>query len=132
MNKVSSLLDASLPRGGWLRAQRIALGLSQETVARRLKMKRQSYAGLEMAEARRAISLASLQNAAAAMGCDFAYFVVPKNSGLPAAARNSSQRANEGSPSVRVKPPSTVAEGRVEATKPFSSEEPKSFVSSFP
>lgn len=42
-------------------------------------MVRQSYADLESAEERGAISLASLERAAAAMDCDFVYYLLPKN-----------------------------------------------------
>jgi predicted DNA-binding mobile mystery protein A len=66
------------PARGWLRAVRDAVGLSQEDVARKLGTKRQSYAQLETAEARGAISLASLQRAAEAMDCELVYFIVPR------------------------------------------------------
>ncbi len=66
------------PARGWLRAVRDAVGLSQEDVAKKLGTKRQSYAQLETAEERGAISLASLQRAAEAMDCELVYFVVPR------------------------------------------------------
>jgi predicted DNA-binding mobile mystery protein A len=66
------------PVRGWLRAVRDAVGLSQEDVARKLGTKRQSYAQLETAEERGAISLASLRRAAEAMDCELVYFVVPR------------------------------------------------------
>ena len=43
-------------------------------------MSRQSYAELESAEARGAISIRSLQRAAEAMDCELAYFVLPRES----------------------------------------------------
>ena len=105
----SSFPEAGVPSGGWLRGQRIALGLTQADVAQRLKMKRQSYAELERAEMRRAISLASLQKAAAAMSCDFVYFILPRNSR-----------------STAVVPPLPTAPGEVDVkARPFPDEERK-------
>jgi predicted DNA-binding mobile mystery protein A len=70
--------NASRPARGWLRAVRSVLGLSQEFLATKLSIARQSYADLEAAEQRGAISLASLQRAAEAMDCELIYFVVPR------------------------------------------------------
>lgn len=70
--------SASKPARGWLRAVRSVLGFSQEQVAKKIAMTRQSYAGLEAAEQRGAISLNSLQRAAEAMDCELVYFIVPR------------------------------------------------------
>jgi len=71
-------ISALRPARGWLRAVRDAIDLSQEAVAKKLRTKRQSYAQLETAEERGSISLASLQRAAEAMGCELVYFIVPR------------------------------------------------------
>jgi predicted DNA-binding mobile mystery protein A len=71
---------ATKPARGWLRAVRDAVELSQEQVARKLGVKRQSYADLEQAESRGAASLSSLQRAAEAMDCELVYFIVPRAS----------------------------------------------------
>jgi predicted DNA-binding mobile mystery protein A len=70
--------SALKPARGWLRAVRSVLGLSQEHVAKKIRMTRQSYADLEAAEQRGAISLNSLQRAAEAMDCELVYFLVPR------------------------------------------------------
>jgi transcriptional regulator with XRE-family HTH domain len=70
---------ARRPVRGWLRAVREVLGLSQAELGRRLGQKRQSFADMESAEERGAITLASLQRAADAMGCDLIYALLPKN-----------------------------------------------------
>jgi len=70
--------SALKPARGWLRAVRSVLGLSQKRVAKKIAMTRQSYAGLEAAEQRGAISLNSLQRAAEAMDCELVYFIVPR------------------------------------------------------
>jgi len=72
--------SALRPARGWLRAVRSALGLSQGLVAKKISMTRQSYADLEAAEQRGAISLNSLQRAAEAMDCELVYFFVPRES----------------------------------------------------
>jgi predicted DNA-binding mobile mystery protein A len=71
---------ARKPARGWLRAVRDAVGLSQHEVASRLGVTRQSYAGLETAEACGAISLNSLERAAGAMDCELVLFLVPRES----------------------------------------------------
>ena len=68
------------PSHGWLKAVREATGFTQQAVANRLGVTRQSYAELETAEKNRAISLASLERAAEAMECELVYFVVPRTS----------------------------------------------------
>lgn len=67
-----------LPVKGWLRAVRDAVGLQQTEVARKLGVTRQTYTQLEQAEARRTITLKSLDKAAEAMDCEVVYFLVPK------------------------------------------------------
>jgi transcriptional regulator with XRE-family HTH domain len=57
---------------------REAVGLTQGDVAAKVGVKRQSYAQFELAEERGSISLGSMSRAAAAMECDFIYFVVPR------------------------------------------------------
>lgn len=69
---------ARRPVRGWLRAVREGAGGTQAGLAAKLGMTRQSYAQLETAEARGAISLKSLQRAAEAMECEVVYFVVPR------------------------------------------------------
>ncbi len=67
-----------VPAGGWLRARRAALGITQRELAEKLGFQRQAWAQFEASEARGAISLASLRRAADALGCDFSYHVVPR------------------------------------------------------
>jgi predicted DNA-binding mobile mystery protein A len=70
--------SAQRPARGWLRAVREAIGLGQEVVAKKLTIKRQSYAQLETAEERGSITIASLQRAAEALDCELVYFVMPR------------------------------------------------------
>lgn len=68
---------AGKPARGWLRAVREATGPSQSDVAKKLGVKRQSYAQFETAEEAESISVASLRRSAAALGCELVYFLVP-------------------------------------------------------
>jgi len=75
--------DAALPpRGGWVRAIREALGMTQVQLAARLKVSRQSVQDLEAAEAKRRVTLDSLDRLAKAMGCRLVYAVVPESGSL--------------------------------------------------
>jgi predicted DNA-binding mobile mystery protein A len=85
------------PTRGWLRAVREAIGAKQDAVARRMSVKRQSYARLEATEAQGAISLSSLQKAADAMDCEFIYYLVPK----PAVAANYTELAKRHDPTFK-------------------------------
>jgi predicted DNA-binding mobile mystery protein A len=68
----------SRPVRGWLRAIREAIGLSQNKAASKLGISRVAWTKMEDAEAREAISLATLRRAADSMGCDLVYFLVPR------------------------------------------------------
>ena len=69
---------APLPRGGWLRAIREALGMTQVQLGARAGISRQSVQDFERAEAERRITLESLDKVARAMGCRVVYALVPE------------------------------------------------------
>lgn len=66
------------PISGWLKAIRLALGMSSSVVAARLGITASGLRKLEQAEASDAITLATLRRAAAAMDCELHYVLVPK------------------------------------------------------
>ena len=72
----------SVPRAGWVREIRTALGLSQSQLAARAGVSRATVQQMEKAEARRRITLASLDRLAAAMDCQVAVALVPKGGTL--------------------------------------------------
>ena len=74
--------DGALPRSGWVREIRTALGLSQSQLAKRAGVSRATVQQMERAEAQRRITLASLDKLAAAMGCRVAVAIVPKGGSL--------------------------------------------------
>lgn len=73
---------ATSPRGGWARAIREALGMTQVQLAARLGISRQSVHDLEKAEAERRITLDSLDRMAQAMGCRVVYSLMPESGSL--------------------------------------------------
>lgn len=72
----------TIPRRGWVRGIRDALGLSQSQLAARAGISRATVQQMERAEARRRITLASLDRLAQAMGCQVAFAIVPKGGTL--------------------------------------------------
>jgi predicted DNA-binding mobile mystery protein A len=68
----------AIPRGGWLRAVRRALGMSLEDVALQLRITRSSVTRLETSEQKGTIQLDSLRRAAEALNCELAYVLIPK------------------------------------------------------
>lgn len=67
----------SVPRQGWIKNMRIALGMSGAALSRRLGGGRTRAANLERYEQDERLSLKSMREAAAAMGCRFVYAIVP-------------------------------------------------------
>jgi predicted DNA-binding mobile mystery protein A len=72
----------SVPRNGWVREIRTALGLSQSQLAARAGVSRATVQQMEQAEAQRRITLASLDKLANAMGCRVALAILPKSGTL--------------------------------------------------
>ena len=74
--------DSSRPQKGWLRAIREATGVSLRELAIRLKRTPTLAAKLEKSEAEYRITLASLRDAADALGCQLVYALVPKSGSI--------------------------------------------------
>lgn len=66
------------PAKGWIRAIRNALGMTTTQLAKRMGVSQPQVVKTEQSEARRAISLESLERAADALGCDLVYTLVPR------------------------------------------------------
>jgi predicted DNA-binding mobile mystery protein A len=72
------ILDVGPPVGGWIRAIRETLGMTNVQLARRLRRKApQSVEDLQNSEAAGTIKLDRLREVAEAMGCRLVYAVVP-------------------------------------------------------
>ncbi|HET8692403.1 MAG TPA: helix-turn-helix domain-containing protein [Steroidobacteraceae bacterium] len=72
----------AVPRSGWVREIRTALGLSQSQLAARAGVSRATVQQMERAEAERRITVSSLDRLAAAMDCQVAIAILPKNGTL--------------------------------------------------
>ncbi len=66
------------PPRGWIRAIRDALGMTAEQLGARLGVQQSRVSRLEQAERSGAVTLASLERAADALGCDLRYVLVPR------------------------------------------------------
>ncbi len=76
--------SANPPHGGWVRAIREALGMTQVQLGLRVGVSRQSVQDLEKAEAEHRITLDSLDRLARAMKCRVVYSLVPESGSLEA------------------------------------------------
>lgn len=68
----------AVPRGGWSKAIRSALGMTLEDLAVRLGVTRGVLLRLEASEQKQTIQLDSLRRVAEAMNCDLVYALVPR------------------------------------------------------
>jgi predicted DNA-binding mobile mystery protein A len=66
------------PRGGWLSTVRQALGMTKTQLADRLGIARTGVNRIETNELKGVITIASLTNAAEALGCELQYVLVPR------------------------------------------------------
>lgn len=82
--RLPSLRDAAeeirrqLPRTGWLKAIRTALGMSERSFAKRLGILHSSLYNLERNERSGSVTLESLRRAAEALDADLVYAIVPR------------------------------------------------------
>jgi predicted DNA-binding mobile mystery protein A len=69
----------ALPRSGWIRAIRTALGMSQAVLAERLGVSASAVNKLEHAERHGGITISKLAEVAAALECTLVYALVPNS-----------------------------------------------------
>jgi transcriptional regulator with XRE-family HTH domain len=74
----SKLFSGPGPNRGCIRVTRQRLGLTLNTIAKRLGIQRQNVLQFEISEERDQIKLASLRRVADAMDCDLVYSIVPR------------------------------------------------------
>lgn len=70
------------PPTGWIRAIRLALGMSMQQLANKLKITKQSVQEIEMREKKGSITLRSLKETASALDMELVYGFVPKDGSL--------------------------------------------------
>jgi len=68
----------AVPRGGWAKAIRSALGMTLEDLAARMGITRGVVSRLETSEQKQTIQLDSLRRVAEALDCDLIYALVPR------------------------------------------------------
>lgn len=73
-----NLSATAVPRGGWLRVIRQALGMTRNDMAARLGITSSTVARIEASEQRETIQLDTLRRAAAALDCELVYALVPR------------------------------------------------------
>jgi transcriptional regulator with XRE-family HTH domain len=83
------------PKGGWLRGIRLAVGLPVEEAARRMGVKRWEIHRLEASERDSRIMLSTLERAAAGLGFDLVYGLVPREGTLEDLASAQTQAHEE-------------------------------------
>ena len=74
-----NLLEFSIhPSGGWLRHKRDKFGITGPQLAAKMGVTKQRISALEKAELSGAASLKTMRQAAAALGCEFVYALIPR------------------------------------------------------
>jgi predicted DNA-binding mobile mystery protein A len=82
MKHFSKLTTLVSPPTGWVRATRLALGISLQQMAKQLKISKQSAQELEQREKEGAITIKSLSDAAEALNMKLVYGFVPLDGSL--------------------------------------------------
>ena len=80
----SPIKNITAPPTGWIRAIRLALGMTMQQLANKLSITRQSVQEIEKREAEGSITLKSLRETAKALDMDLVYGFVPKDGSLDA------------------------------------------------
>jgi predicted DNA-binding mobile mystery protein A len=75
---LSMLPNRGLPKEGWLRTVRTALGMSGTQLAKKLGVTKARVSKVERAEPYGSVTLNTVQVMAEAMDCKFVYAIVPK------------------------------------------------------
>lgn len=84
IKKMNALSVNDIPSTGWIRAIRLALGMSQEQLGKKLNITRQSVQELELREKEGTISLKTLKEVARAMDIQLVYGLIPNEGSLEA------------------------------------------------
>jgi predicted DNA-binding mobile mystery protein A len=71
-------LQSSMPKTGWLKTIRKALGMSSKQLSQRVRLERSVVSRLEKAEVNGSVTFKSMRRAAEALDCEFVYALVPR------------------------------------------------------
>jgi len=80
LQRLSSLLDATVPPKGWIRAIRDALGMTARQLASRLGVAQQAVARIEKDEFSGSVTIKTMRRIAECLDCVFVYGFVPRKS----------------------------------------------------
>jgi predicted DNA-binding mobile mystery protein A len=80
----SPITSVAVPPTGWIKAVRMALGMSLQQLANRISITKQSVQEMEQREKDGSISLKSLRETARALDMELVYGFVPKDGSLDA------------------------------------------------
>jgi predicted DNA-binding mobile mystery protein A len=72
-----SKINFNLPKNGWIKAVREALGMTTAQLGERMKVAASNITILENREITKTTSLETMERAAKAMGCKFIYALIP-------------------------------------------------------
>jgi predicted DNA-binding mobile mystery protein A len=78
VERLRAVSPSAVPRGGWIRAIREAIGMTSEQLAMRLHITRQAVNDAERREAAEDITLAQLRRFAVALESELVYVLVPR------------------------------------------------------
>jgi predicted DNA-binding mobile mystery protein A len=79
LERASAVKSIDAPRNGWIKAVREALGMTSAQLARKLGVTQQAALALEKREVAGTITLATLEKAARALGCEArVVFIAPR------------------------------------------------------
>jgi len=84
MLSFASMQKATAPPTGWVKAIRLALGMSSQQLGKKLSMTRQGVQDIENREKDGAVTIKSLREAANALDMELIYGFVPKDGSLDA------------------------------------------------
>ena len=84
MKIFASITKVAIPPTGWIKAVRLALGMSLQQLANRISITKQSVQEMEQREKEGSISLKSLRETARALDMELVYGFVPKDGSLNA------------------------------------------------
>lgn len=84
IKKMHALSVNDIPSTGWIKAIRLALGMSQEQLGKKLNITRQSVQELELREKDGTISLKTLKEVARVMEIQLVYGFIPNEGSLEA------------------------------------------------
>ena len=84
LKSYSNIKNIATPPTGWVKAVRLALGMSLQQLANKLSITKQSTQEIEKREKDGSITIKSLRQAAKALDMDLVYGFVPKDGSLDA------------------------------------------------